>query len=221
MSSIFSSRRDKSPIRFVFCFASSCRNESSFSFEMLLKTDPAPSMIASREFSSTAARTERLDAVGRHLSTLGDDGCALLVRLHCTYDEAVSGASVDRPVLHARVLAHQARQQVGHVQLLGLATGTVPRGAPMNFVVPTLRNWDTDVGKGNTIAIFSRYRRGLALSTGRRIADTVFSLITDNTVRPIIDSTVTRNISYIFVAYITVFVLTLCCAPNAGVCSEA
>lgn len=107
------------------------------------------------------------------------------------------------------------------MQLLGLATGTVPRGAPMSFVAPTLQTLDTDIGKVNTIAIFSRNRRGLALSTGRRIADTVFSLITDNTVTRIIDSNVARNIRYIFIAYITVPVLTLCSATKAGVCSEA
>lgn len=139
-----------------------------------------------------------LDAVGRHSITLGADSCAFLVHLHCNFDEAGAGASVDRPFLNVRVLAYQVGRHVGHVQLLGLATGTVPRDARMTFVVPALQNLDMYIRKVNTIAIISCFRRGLALSTGRRIADTVASLIVDSTVTRITDSTVAR-ITNIFV----------------------
>lgn len=160
-----------------------------------------------------------LDVVGRQSSTLGADGCAFLGHLHCIFDEAGAGASVDRPFLYVRVLAYQVGRQVGHVQLLGLATGTVPRGAPMNFVVPTLQNLDTYIRKVNTIAIFCSHRRGLAMSTGRRITDTIVSLITDSTVTRITDSTVTR-ITYISVTHIAVPVRKICGAPSASVCSK-
>lgn len=59
LSGIISSRRDNSPIRFVFCFSSNHREESAIAFDMLVKKDPAPGMIASRALSATAARTER------------------------------------------------------------------------------------------------------------------------------------------------------------------